>query len=167
MSMHKQRESLRAARLIWGLFLYAVGIVLTVNANVGVAPWDVFHQGLSRQLGITLGVASIVTSIAIVAVSALMKEHVGFGTLCNMILVGAFVDMLMLGRMIPEAQNPAYGVVMLIAGLFVIGVASFFYMGAGYGAGPRDSLMVVLTRRTGRPVGLCRAAVEGIALICD
>ena len=161
-----RRESLRLARLIWGLFLYAAGIVLTVNANLGVAPWDTFHQGLSRLLGITFGMASIITSIAIVALSALMKEHIGFGTLCNMILIGVFIDMLMLGGVIPEAQNSAYGFAMLIAGLFVVGVASFFYMGAGYGAGPRDSLMVVLTRRTGRPVGLCRAVIEGVALIC-
>ena len=159
-------DSFRVARLIWGLFLYAVGIVLTVNANLGVAPWDVFHQGLSRLLGITLGLAGIITAVSIVVLSALMKEHIGFGTLCNMILIGAFVDLLMLKGIIPKAQTFASGFVMLIAGLFMVGVASFFYMGAGYGAGPRDSLMVVLTRRTGRPVGLCRVVIEGIALIC-
>jgi uncharacterized membrane protein YczE len=58
------------------------------------------------------------------------------------------------------------GLAMMIAGLFVIALASFFYMGAGYGAGPRDSLMVVLARRTGRPIGFCRVCVEGTALLC-
>lgn len=161
-----RHEGRRILRLVWGLFVYAVGIVLTVHANLGVAPWDVFHQGVSRQLGITFGMASIVVSIAVVGISVLMKEHVGFGTLCNMVLIGAFVDMLMLGKMIPEAHTFTSGIIMMIAGLFVIALASYFYMGAGYGAGPRDSLMVVLTRRTGRPIGLCRAAVEGFALIC-
>ena len=164
--MYIGAESLRILRLVWGLFLYAAGIVLTVNANLGVAPWDVFHQGLARLLGITLGIASIITSVCIVAISALMKEHIGFGTLCNMILIGAFVDMLMLGGIFPEAQTFAFGFAMLITGLFTLGLASFFYMGAGYGAGPRDSLMVVMTRRTGRPVGFCRAIIEGIALGC-
>ena len=161
-----KREGLRILRLVWGLFVYAVGIVMTVHANLGVAPWDVFHQGVSRQMGITFGMASIVVSVAVVGISVLMKEHVGFGTLCNMVLIGAFVDMLMLGKMIPEAHTFVSGLAMMIAGLFVIALASYFYMGAGYGAGPRDSLMVVLTRRTGRPIGLCRAAVEGLALIC-
>ncbi len=161
-----QRESVRIARLVWGLFLYSVGIVLTVHANLGVAPWDVFHQGVSRQLGITFGMASVLVSVAVVGISVVMREHVGFGTLCNMILIGAFVDVLMLGKMIPEAHTFTAGLAMMVAGLFMIALASYFYMGAGYGAGPRDSLMVVLTRRTGRPVGLCRAGVEGVALFC-
>ena len=160
------RESLRVVRLIWGLFLYAVGIVLTIHANLGVSPWDVFHQGLSRLSGITFGIASIITGVALVAISMLLKEHIGFGTLCNMILIGAFIDMLMLGGMIPEAHTFLSGFVMMISGLFTIAAASFFYMGAGYGAGPRDTLMVILTRRTGRPAGFCRAIVEGTALCC-
>lgn len=161
-----KREGLRILRLLWGLFLYAVGIVMTVHANLGVAPWDVFHQGLSRQLGVTFGVASIIASVAIVGLAAGMKEHVGFGTLCNMVLIGAFVDVLMLGHVIPEAHTFTSGIVMMIAGLFIVALASFFYMGARYGSGPRDSLMVVLARRTGRPIGLCRAAIEALALIC-
>lgn len=160
-----KREGLRFLRLIWGLFLYAVGIVMTVHANLGVAPWDVFHQGLSGKLGVTFGIASIITAVGIVGFAALMKEHVGFGTLCNMVLIGAFVDVLMLGRMIPEVHTTVSGFFMMIGGLFVIAFACYFYMGAGYGSGPRDSLMVVLTRRTGFPVGLCRMAVEAIALI--
>jgi uncharacterized membrane protein YczE len=164
--MQMQRDTLRVAQLIWGLFLYAVGIVLTVHANLGAAPWDVFHLGLSRITGITLGMTSIAVGIVIVAVSVLMKEHVGFGTLSNMILIGAFIDVLRFGGIIPEAHTFLPGLVMMIAGLFVIAVASFFYMGAGYGAGPRDTLMVVLARRTGRSVGLCRAIIEGTALVC-
>ena len=158
--------ALRILRLIWGLFLYAAGIVLTINANIGVSPWDVFHQGLARLLGSTLGIAAIITSVSIVVISSVMKEHIGLGTLSNMILIGVFIDVLMLGGIIPEAQTFASGLAMLITGLFVVGIASYFYMGAGFGAGPRDSLMVVMTRRTGRPAGFCRAIIEGIALIC-
>ena len=161
-----RHESLRVARLFCGLFLYAVGIVLTVHANLGVAPWDVFHQGASRLLGITFGMTSILTSLAIIAAVALMKENIGIGTLSNTIIVGAFVDVLMLGRMIPEAQTFIPGLAMMIAGLFVIGLATFFYIGAGYGSGPRDSLMVIMKRRTGMPVGFCRAIIEGAVLIC-
>jgi uncharacterized membrane protein YczE len=160
------REGLRITRLVWGLFLYSLGIVMTVHANLGVSPWDVFHQGVSLRLGITFGTASIVVATLIVASVALAGERVGFGTLCNMVLIGAFVDVLMIGGWVPEMRSFVPGLSMMIGGLFVIAFASFFYMGAGYGAGPRDSLMVVMARRTGRPVGLCRVVVEGTALLC-
>jgi uncharacterized membrane protein YczE len=160
------REGSRIVRLIWGLFLYATGIVMTVRANLGLSPWDVFHQGVSLRVGITFGTAHVAAAIVIVAVTALMRERVGFGTLCNMILVGMFVNVLMFGKWVPEMRTFVTGLLMMIAGLLVIAVASFFYMGAGYGSGPRDSLMVVLARRTGRPVGLCRVVIEGIALLC-
>jgi uncharacterized membrane protein YczE len=160
------REGLRIVRLIWGLFLYATGIVMTVHANLGVSPWNVFHQGVSLWTGITFGMASIVTAIVIVTATALMREHVGLGTLCDMILIGTFVDVLMFGKWVPEMRTFAAGLAMMIGGLLIIAVASFFYMGAGYGAGPRDSLMVALARRTGHPVGLCRVVIEGTALLC-
>ena len=158
-------DGTRIVRLFWGLFLYSVGIVLTIHANIGLAPWDVFHQGVAMHLGITMGLASIVTAITIVSVAALLKEHVGFGTLCNMIAIGAFLDLLRMTGWIPEMQDTASGIAMLAAGLFVIAFASYFYMGAGYGAGPRDSLMVVLAKRTGYPVGACRCCIEGTVLL--
>jgi uncharacterized membrane protein YczE len=162
------REGLRIVRLLLGTFLYALGIVMTIKANLGLSPWDVFHQGLAARLGISFGVASIVVSGVLIAATAFMKEHVGIGTLLNMVLVGVFIDILMATRRvprIPEMHSFPTGVLMMVAGLFVIAFASYFYIGAGYGAGPRDSLMVVLARRTGRAVGLCRAVVEGTALL--
>ncbi len=158
-------DALRAVRLFFGLFLYAVGIVLTIHANLGAAPWDVFHLGLARHLGISLGMASIVASVVVVALDAVMRERIGLGTLCNMLFIGVFVDVVIEAGWVPVLNAPLPGVIMLVSGLFVIAVASFFYIGAGYGAGPRDSLMVLLTKRTGRPAGLCRAVVEGTVLV--
>ena len=157
-------EILRIIRLFWGLFLYSVGIVLTIHANIGLSPWDVFHQGVAKQLGITMGITNILVSAIIITVSALFRERIGFGTVCNMISIGIFIDILMLGGFIPVMSSFLPGVVMLIAGLFTIALATYFYVGAGYGAGPRDSLMIMLTKRTGRPVGLCRSVVEGSVL---
>jgi uncharacterized membrane protein YczE len=137
---------------------------MTVHANLGASPWDVFHQGLSLKLGITFGTASILVGLVIVASVALGGECVGFGTLCNMVLVGVFADVLMIGGWVPEMKSFVSGLALMTGGLFVIAFASFFYMGSGYGAGPRDSLMVVMARRTGRPAGLCRAIVESLAL---
>jgi uncharacterized membrane protein YczE len=149
---------------LFGFFLYAIGIVMTVRANLGLSPWDVFHQGLAGRLGLSFGMASVVVAVVIVSVVAILREHVGIGTLGNMVFIGLFVDVLMFGGFVPETHGVAPGLAMMAGGLLVIGFASFFYIGSRYGAGPRDSLMVVLSRRTGRPVGICRIAVESAAL---
>ncbi|MDR2816867.1 MAG: hypothetical protein LBB62_09235 [Proteiniphilum sp.] len=164
--MFLYREGLRIARLAGGLFLFALGTVMTIQANLGLSPWNVFHQGVSFRLGISFGTANIAVAAALVAFIVLVGEHVGFGTLCDMVLVGAFADILIFADCIPEMGFFFSGLLMMTGGLFVMAVASFFYMGAGYGAGPRDSLMVVMARRTGRPVGLCRALIEGAAALC-
>jgi len=158
------REGFRVVRLFLGLFLYAFGIVMTLRANLGYSPWDVFHQGLGLHLGITLGIASILVGLAIVSITVFMKEKIGVGTLCNMVFIGVFIDVIMSRNWIPLMHGFVAGLVMMFGGLFVIGLATVFYMGAGYGAGPRDSLMVVITKRTGKPVGLCRCCLEGTVL---
>lgn len=156
----------RISRLLLGLMLYAFGIALTINAGLGLAPWDVFHQGVSLQLGITFGRASIIVSLAVVAAVLLIKESIGIGTLFNVVFIGLFVDVLLAWGRIPKANDFFSGVLLIITGLFTIAFAMYYYISAGYGAGPRDSLMVILTKWTRRPVGFCRAIVEGAALIC-
>lgn len=162
--MARQNELLRIIRLFAGLTAYSVGITLTVQANIGLSPWDVFHQGLALRTGMTFGVASIVVSAAIVALSISFKERLGIGTALNVFYIGAVIDVLMLGDFIKEAHGFLQGLVMMVCGLFVIAIAMVLYMATGYGAGPRDSLMVVLSKRTGKSAGLCRSVVEGIAL---
>jgi len=158
-------EILRIIKLFLGLFLFALGIVMTLQANLGFPPWDVFHQGVALNTGLTLGRASILTAFVIIAATILMKERVGFGTICNMIFIGVFIDIILVENWIPLMYGVISGVGMMFGGLFIIGFASFLYIGAGYGAGPRDSLMVVLTKKTGKPVGLCRFCMEGTALL--
>lgn len=150
----------RLFRLVFGLLLYAVGIVTTIKADIGYAPWDVFHVGLSRTVGLSIGIASIAVGFLIVAIVALAKEKIGIGTVLNMLLIGVFMDLILLADVIPVFESPVLGFFEMIAGLFIIAVASFFYIGSGFGAGPRDSLMVYLTRKTHLPVGLIRACIE-------
>lgn len=155
----------RLFRLLLGLFLYALGIVLTMKANLGFAPWEVFHAGLGKILGITIGNISIITGLAIVLAAFAMGEKLGFGTLLNMVLIGIFMDMLLgLGWLAPMTHW-WLGLPLMLAGLFVIALASYFYIGSGFGAGPRDSLMVALTRKTGLAVGVCRSSIELVAVI--
>ncbi|MCR4430241.1 MAG: hypothetical protein NUV45_04375 [Tepidanaerobacteraceae bacterium] len=150
----------RVARLFLGLFLYAVGIVMTINANLGLAPWDVFHQGLAKMFHITMGQASISVGIILVLLNSFLSEKLGWGTLGNMLFVGLFIDFLMFNNLIPIFQDVLPRFIMMFLGMFIIGIASCLYMGAGLGSGPRDGLMVVIAKRTGKSVGLVRNAIE-------
>jgi uncharacterized membrane protein YczE len=155
---------IRFARLLLGLFLLALGKVFTIQANVGYIPWDVLHAGLSITTGITIGTASIIVGLVLVIVAAALKEKLGLGTLLNMLLVGLFVDLILGYFSIPVAKNFAFGIVMLVVGLLIFSFATFFYISSGFGAGPRDCLMVALNRITKRPVGVCRGVIEVLAV---
>ncbi len=155
----------RFFRLLLGLFLYALGIVITLNAQIGYAPWEVFHVGLAKSTGMSIGMASIIAGIVIGILSLFLGEKLGLGTLLNMVLIGVFLDFILKSQWIPMANGFFVGVLMLILGLFVISLASYFYIGSGFGAGPRDSLMVALTRKTKLPVGLCRGIIELLAVL--
>ncbi|HYE81575.1 MAG TPA: hypothetical protein VEG39_05325 [Clostridia bacterium] len=150
----------RIAKLYLGLFLYALGIVMTINANLGLAPWEVFHQGLSINTGITMGQASIYVGMVFVVLDSFLGERLGWGTLFNMIFIGLFMDILMLNHMIPVFQPVALRVVMMLLGMFTIGIASYFYISAALGSGPRDGLMVALTKRTTKSVRFLRNCIE-------
>ncbi|KPU43264.1 hypothetical protein OXPF_32780 [Oxobacter pfennigii] len=154
----------RLLRLIWGLFLYAVGIVVTLNAHIGYAPWEVFHVGFAKTAGISIGTASIIAGAVIGIIALLLGEKLGLGTILNMLLIGVFLDLILGFHIIPMASSFAFGIIMLIIGLFVIALASYFYIGSAFGAGPRDSLMVALTRKTRLPIGVCRGMIELLAV---
>ena len=150
----------RVAKLYLGLFLYALGIVMTINANLGLAPWEVFHQGLSKNIGITMGQASIYVGIVFVILDSLFGERLGWGTLSNMIFIGVFLDILMLNHLVPVFQALIPRIIEMLLGMFTIGMASYFYISAGLGSGPRDGLMVALTKRTTKSVRFLRNCIE-------
>lgn len=156
---------LQFIRLFVGLFLYSVGIVLTINANLGFSPWDVFHKGISNVSGITMGQASITVGVIIVILNIVLGEKLGWGTLCNMLFIGIFMDLLMSNNLIPISQNLVLGLFMMILGMFIIGIATYLYIGAELGSGPRDGLMVALTKKTNKSVRFIRNSIEISALI--
>ncbi|MCO5386824.1 hypothetical protein [Desulfosporosinus sp.] len=154
----------RFIRLFAGLFLFAVGIVLTINANLGLSPWDVFHQGITYLTGITMGQASIGVGIILVMLNAVLGESLGWGSLCNMLFIGLFMDLIMLNHFIPLSNGIFSGLIMMFLGMFIIGLASYFYISAGLGSGPRDGLMIAFTKKTGRSVRFIRNSIEISAL---
>lgn len=155
----------RILRLIFGLFLYSLAIALTVQANIGYMPWDVFSAGVAKQVGITLGMSSIVTGLVFVIIAVLLGEAIGLGTILNMILIGVFLDVILNLNIIPLMPTFISGILMMTFALFVVAQATYFYIGSGFGAGPRDSLMVSVSRITGLPIGLCRSLLEFLAAV--
>jgi uncharacterized protein len=156
---------LRLLRLTFGLLLYALGIVLTLKAHIGYAPWDVLHVGLAKTMGISIGLASIIVGIIILIGTVILGEKLGLGTVLNMIVIGVFLDIILKINLIPQVNNFILGIFVLIIGLFIISLATYFYIGSGFGAGPRDSLMVALARKTKLPIGLCRGTIEVTAVL--
>lgn len=156
----KQKILLRLGRLIFGLFLCSAGIALTIKANIGYGPWEVFHSGLGQTVGLTIGTAVILVGFTIIVIIVLMGEKIGLGTIFNMLLIGMFLDLILWSGVIPAVKNVYIGLLVLMAGLYALSIGTYFYIGSGFGAGPRDGLMLVLARRTKLSVGLVRSIIE-------
>lgn len=154
-------------QLIIGLFLYALGLVFCIYADIGLAPWDAFGIGINKVTGISYGNVSIITGLLIlIALVLLFKEKVGLATILNTILIGVFADLIIGSSIIPYMLNFFSGLLMLVTGQIIICIASYLYIGVGLGAGPRDSLMVALGKRFPNvSIGLVRGAIEGTVLL--
>lgn len=156
----------RFLSLIFGLSLYALGLVVAIQANIGLAPWDAFNIGVTMVTTITYGQISILAGIVIIFIAVLLKEKLGFGTILNTILIGIIADVILESNLIPLLDNFWLGVLMLLLGQVIISVASYFYIRAGLGAGPRDSLMIALGKRLPNvPIGFIRGGIEGTVLL--
>jgi len=152
-------------RLMAGYFIYGLGITLTVNADLGLAPWGVFHQGMALQLGITMGVAIQIAGASILILDLLLNERIGWGTVGNVYFIGLFLDMIQASGIVPVYQGIFPRFVMMMVGMALISLATYLYLGAELGSGPRDGLMVALTKKLKLPVGVIRSAIELSALI--
>lgn len=151
-------------RLMIGYFLYALGIVMTINAQQGLDPWGVFHQGLSSQLNITFGTVVQIVGAVIVLLDFILGEKIGWGTIGNVIFIGMFIDLISKNNLVPVFENTYQSYLMIFIGMFSISLAAYFYISAQLGAGARDGLMIALTKRTKKPVGLVRGLIEVTAL---
>lgn len=153
---------MRAPFLVAGLFLFAFGIVLLLESGLGLSPWDVLNQGISEHTALSFGTANIVVALVVLVVAWRLGARIGPGTVANAVLIGLFVDLLLRIDAIEElADAPlASRVALLVSGILVIGLGSAFYIGAALGAGPRDSLMLVLAARTGTRIGVVRTVLE-------
>lgn len=155
----------RLAFLLWGLFLFGLGIVMTIKSNLGTAPWDALHLGLIHYLPLTLGQVSQLTGVLVIIISYFLGMKPGWGTIANMYFIGIFIDVIMDSKWIPDPTHWLFQIGLLLAGILVIGWGSFFYLSAALGAGPRDSFMVGAIAKTGWPVWKVRTIIESSVAI--
>jgi uncharacterized membrane protein YczE len=152
----------RAAVLAFGLAVCAIGIVGIYESRLGLAPWDVLNQGIAEHTPLSFGTANIAVALVILVAARRLDVRVRFGTVANALLIGAFVDLLLrIGAVDGLSQHALpVRVVLLAGGILLTGVGSGFYIGADMGAGPRDSLMLGITRRVRSRLGVVRTALE-------
>jgi uncharacterized protein len=149
-------------RLVIGLVASAIGTVLSLRAAIGVAPWDVFHSGLSHATSLSFGQAVIVTGLVLIVVSWVLGIAPGIGTVLNMVLIGVLDDALLnTGIGASLGHGPvALRVGVLLAALVFIGFGAATYISAHLGAGPRDSFQLALSKSLRLPAGVARTFIE-------
>jgi uncharacterized membrane protein YczE len=154
------KSFLKLVGLMFGLFLFSVGLLLAIHSRLGAAPWDTFQVGLAGITGLSLGRVSQLIGAAIIIIDIAIKQVPGRGTVLNMYFVGYFIDLIEKYSLIPDIESLFGRTVMLLCGIFVVSWGTFFYVNAGWGAGPRDSLMLGLSRLFSTKVWKARTAIE-------
>lgn len=148
------------------LFFNGFGIYLTIKANIGAGPWDVFNLGLSNTFGLLYGNASITVSIVILLIDILMREPIGIAMFLDAFTVGKSVDFFNYLDLLPTPQTLFGGIVMMFVGLVVLNVTILFYMLASLGCGPRDTLLVGIKRRIQKvPIGVLCVMIHALATL--
>ncbi|WP_298872413.1 hypothetical protein [uncultured Microbacterium sp.] len=153
----------RVTRLLVGLVIYGTGAAFTVAAGLGVDPWTVFAQGISRVTGVGIGWVTNIVGLGVLLLWIPLRQKPGVGTIANILLVGTSLQLAL--AVLPHPDVLWLQALMLVTGVVLVAVASGLYIGANFGPGPRDGLMTGLHGRFGWPIWACRLAVEGTVLV--
>ncbi len=161
--MRAGRAVLRGITLITGLIGYGFSMALMVHAGLGLDPWDVFHIGLARLTGWSLGTVTATVGVAVLLLWIPLRIRPGIGTVANVIVIAVAVDVSL--ALLPAPTQMPVRVAMLVGAVVINAISTVLYIGAGLGPGPRDGLMTGLVARTGRSVRLVRTMIEATVLI--
>jgi uncharacterized membrane protein YczE len=156
--MARRQLPRRLAQLYIGLLLYGLAAALQVRSQLGLDPWDVFHQGLAGHLGLAIGTVVIIVGAAVLLFWIPLRQLPGLGTISNAILIGLSMNWSL--ALLPHTDALGWHIAEMVSGIVLCGVATGMYIGAAFGPGPRDGLMTGLARRTGRSIRLVRTGLE-------
>ena len=152
----------RLARCAFGLFLFGLGITFFIRAQLGLAPWDVFHTGVSDKTDVAVGTVIIVVGVFLLLLWIPLRQRPGIGTIMNAVEIGLVVNLTK--PIIGEPDHIVARLALMLAGLVIVGFGSAIYIGSGLGAGPRDGLMLGLSER-GISIRLARTVIELTVLV--
>ncbi|QMN55044.1 hypothetical protein HVW69_19140 [Citrobacter freundii] len=153
----------RLLQLFIGLTLYGVSTAMFVRADLGADPWNVFHLGVANLLSMNIGVVIIAVGVLVLLAWIPLRQRPGFGTFSNVIMIGLAADVALL--VIPGFESLLARSGLLVSAVILNALATSLYIGAGFGAGPRDGLMTGIHARTGWPVRRIRTAIEVSVLL--
>ena len=149
----------RLIQLYLGLVLYGTSMAFMIEAGLGLDPWDVFHQGLAKVTGLTIGVVTIVVGALVLMLWIPLRQRPGLGTVSNVIVIGLAVDGAL--AVLPTPSPLPVRIAFMVGAVFLNGIATGLYIGARFGPGPRDGLMTgFVARRPGRSIRLVRTVIE-------
>ena len=148
--------------LIFGLFIYGLGVAMTVHASLGIAPWDVFAQGIAIQTGLSFGVSTVVVSALVLLAWIPLKVKPGIGTIANAVLIGLFADFWLL--VLPDTSIYWQRLIIFLIGVVIVAIATGLYISSALGSGPRDGLMQGTANALDKPFWMVRTAYEGTVL---
>ncbi|MEU8154961.1 hypothetical protein AB0B94_14945 [Micromonospora sp. NPDC048986] len=155
----RHRPVRRLVQLYLGLTLYGVSMALMIRSDLGLDPWDVFHQGLSELTGLSFGTVTIGVGALVLLLWIPLRQRPGLGTVSNVVVIGLVVDATL--ALVPPGGPFSVRIAMLISGIVANGAATALYLGARLGPGPRDGLMTgYVARRPGRSIRLVRTVIE-------
>ncbi len=152
------RLTRRLVQLMLGLWLYGASMAMMVESQLGLDPWDVFHEGVSGGLPLTFGTVVILTGVAVLLLWLPLRQAPGLGTVANVVVIGVASDVTLM--LLEQPEGLATRSLLLVGGVVLNGLAGALYIGAQLGPGPRDGLMTGLVRRTGWSVRLVRTSLE-------
>ncbi len=152
----------RTPIMLFGLVVFGAGIALNIRSNLGLSPWDVFHEGLARRTSLSFGVVTILVGAAVFLGWIPLRQRIGPGTLINPVAVGLVIDLTL--SLVDDAPTHLLRWVYLLGGLVLLAIGSGLYIGARLGPGPRDGLMTGLAAK-GLSIRMARFIIEGVMLV--
>lgn len=160
-----KKELGKYTKLVLGLILCSFGIVMMLNSKLGVSPWDALNQGLNRHIGITIGEANLLVGFFVVLLSIFLKQPIGSGTIINFLSVGVFIDIYIFFDIVPKGKSLMENIVVYLIGLMIFSYGCYLYISVGLGCGPRDGLMVILTKKLKYPLWKVKTSIELFVLL--
>ena len=164
--MNRKRLFLEWIRIVFGLLVFALGVHMTIYANIGLAPWDCLGMGMAKHTPFNYGISMTIIAVTVLLIDVLLKEKIGYGTIIDALLTGNFVQMFNSLNPFPKNDKLWLGIIIMLVGFVFMALGMWIYMSAEQCCGPRDALLVGLGKRMSRiPIGIVEVMLWAVVLL--